>query len=599
MLEGIFMKLSDYVAQFLSKHTKHVFVGTGGCIIHVLDSIAQQKKVKVIPCQNEQGSAIAAEAYTRVSGKLGVGIATSGPGVVNLIQGIACAYYDSIPTLFITGACPTSQLKGESKVRQLGFQEMDVVGVMKPLTKYAVLLTDPKRIRYELEKMVYTAYEGRPGPVLMDLPDDLQRAQIEPENLERFIPPEINYRVYEGQINEILRLIKGARRPVVIVGAGVKLAKAEGLCRKFLDNSGIPYAPTWATVDLFVDDEPGLTGIFGVSSNRAGNFSIQNSDLIISLGSRLDTHETGSNPSRFAPGAKKVVVDIDRDELDKKNGLNIDVKVLCDLKTFLTEINKRKISGPDLSTWKKQILSWKERYPICTPELYNQAKKVNPYVFMNELSKETSKGDVVITDAGATLTWTMQGYKIRRPQMLFSAYNHSPMGYALPASIGAQFAAPDKRVICIIGDGSIQMNVQELETVNYNKLPIKIIVIDNGEYGIIKQTQDTWMNSRYVATDPSCGLGFPDLCKVAKAYGIKSVVIDKHKDLNKKLRDVLKFKGPILCDVKIKSGEKIIPKLEFGRPIEDLSPLLSRDEFARNMIATNEASQQLVGAGIK
>lgn len=579
------MKLSDYMAEFLAKQTKHIFVGNGGCIVHLLDSIDKNPDLKIIPCENEQGSAIAAEAYTRVSKQLGVAIATSGPGMANLIQGIACAYYDSIPCLYISGESPTSQLKGNRKVRQLGFQEMDVVEIVRPITKYAVLLTDPKRIRHELEKLVYMANEGRPGPVLLDLPDDLQRADVNPTELESFIPKRQNQGVDTKLMDEVIRLIEAANRPVAVVGSGVKLGHSEELMKIFLKKSGIPYATTWATIDMFLDDAPNLIGNFGISANRAGNFAVQNSDLLISLGSRLDTHQTGSNPAKFAPKAKKIVVDIDSAELNKNNGMNIDLKVNCDLKIFLTVLNSRIIKTKDLTQWKNKIHEWRQKYPICPDDYYNQEDKVNPYVFMNELSKETEKGGVIITDAGATLTWTMQGYKIRTPQMLFSAFNHSPMGYALPASIGAQYAAEERQVICIIGDGGMQMNIQELETVVYNNLPIKIFLINNGEYGIIKQTQDTWLNSRYVASDPCSGLGFPDFCEISKAYGLETVVINNHKELNKVIRKVLQHIGPILCDVRLRNGEKIIPKLEFGRPIEDASPLLPREEFEKNMLA--------------
>ena len=444
------MKLSDYVADFISHQTRHVFVGNGGCVVHILDSMDKHRGLKIIPCENEQGAAIAAEAYTRVSGKLGTAIATSGPGMINLLQGIACAYYDSIPSLFISGASPTSQLRGERKVRQLGFQEMDVVGITTPLTKYAVLVTDPKKIRYELEKLVYLAREGRPGPVMLDLPDDLQRAEIEPNELETFTPPADRLPVDPEVIVETLRLIKVAKKPVVIVGGGVKLAQAQELCRRFLDRSGLPFATTWTTIDLFLDDEPGLVGNFGISANRAGNFVVQNADLILSLGSRLDTHQTGSRAALFAPKAKKIMVDIDRDELQKNNGMPVDVSIQCDLKDFLTAMNKAKIETASLAAWRDRIIKWRQRYPICPRENYKQNKKINPYVFINELSRKSKSGDIVITDAGATLTWTMQGYKIRHRQQLFSAFNHSPMGYALPASIGAQFAAPAKRVICII-----------------------------------------------------------------------------------------------------------------------------------------------------
>lgn len=578
------MKLSDYIADFLSKQTQHIFVGNGGCVIHILDSIESNPGLKNIPCENEQGSAIAAEAYSRVSGKLGVAIATSGPGMINLMQGIACAYYDSIPTFYISGAPPTNHLKGDQKARQIGFQEMDVVGIVRPITKYAVLLKDPKRVRYELEKLVYMAYEGRPGPVLLDLPDDLQRAEVNPIELEPYIPEtQEPANALAEQIEEMLGLIRNAVRPVVIVGGGVKIGHAETEVNKFINKTGIPFATTWSTIDMFLDDNPNLIGNFGISANRAGNFAVQNSDLIICFGSKLDTHQTGSNPAKFALKAKKIVIDIDQAELNKKNGLLIDLKVNCDLKTFLNRINDKQITAKNLTPWREKIREWRHKYPVCCPEYYEQEDCVNPYVFMNELSKETRNGDIVITDAGATLTWTMQAYKIRTHQMLFSAFNHSPMGYALPASIGAQFAAPDKQVLCIIGDGGLQMNIQELETVVYNKLPIKIFLINNGGYGIIKQTQDTWMNSRYVATDPSSGLGFPDCQKIARAYGIETAEINDHRELNRAIRDVLEYKGPILCDVKVRHGQQILPKLVFGRPIEDMAPLLPREEFEANM----------------
>lgn len=577
------MKLSDYVANFLEKQTNHIFVGNGGCVVHLLDSLDKKKGIDIVPCENEQGASIAAEAYYRVNNKIGVALATSGPGMINLTQGIACAYYDSIPSLYISGASPVSHLKGDRKVRQMGFQEMDVVDIVKPLTKYAVLVTDPLRIRYELEKLVYMAFEGRPGPVLLELPDDLQRAEINVRQLEPFVPKTKTNFVSDKVIEKISQLISKARKPVVVVGSGVKLGGVQNETKAFLKKTRIPFATTWATIDMFIDSSPNLIGNFGVSANRAGNFALQNSDLIISLGSRLDTHETGSRAEKFAPNAKKIVVDIDKEELNKNNGMIIDVKVNCDLKVFLKALNSAKIEIPNLKKWARRIKDWRQMYPVCLEKYYHQKSKVNPYVFMNELSQETKKGDIVITDAGGTLTWTMQAYKIRKPQLLFSAFNHSPMGYALPASIGAQYAAPKKQVICITGDGGLQMNIQELETIVFNKLPIKIFMINNGEYGIIKQTQDTWLDSKYVASDPGSKVGFPDFQKVAKAYKMRVFEIRNHLELNKVIKKVLAYKGSAFCDVKVKSGQKIVPKLEFGRSLEDLSPLLSRDELAANM----------------
>lgn len=400
------MKLSDYLAEVLAKEVKHVFCGNGGVVIHILDSIERRSDIRLVPCENEQGAAIAAEAYSRVTGNLGVAVATSGPGMLNLMQGIGCAYYDSIPALFISGAPPTGHLKGQRKVRQMGFQEMDVVDIVRTLTKYAVLVTDPKKIRYEMEKLIYMAKEGRPGPVLLDLPDDLQRAEINPEELEPFVCSEtVTDKDFGKEIKQLLDLIKSAERPVIIAGGGIKLSKTEELMKAFIKKSGIPVATTWATIDMFVEGEPGLIGNFGISANRYGNFAVQRADLIVSFGSRLDTHETGSNPSTFAPKAKKVMIDIDNHELNKENGLKIDLKVEADLRVFLKQLQQSDVVTKDLTKWRSRINEWRNKYPICSPEYRDQSEFVNPYVFMDELSRLTRPGDIIITDAGGTLTW--------------------------------------------------------------------------------------------------------------------------------------------------------------------------------------------------
>jgi acetolactate synthase-1/2/3 large subunit len=578
------MKVSDYIAEYLKEYTKHVFCGNGGTVVGLLDSIANNKSITEIPCQNEQGAAIAAEAYSRVSGKLGVAIATSGPGMVNLIQGIACAYFDSIPVLYIVGAPPTNHLKNGRKVRQLGFQEMDVVNIVEPITKYAVLLKDPYSIKYELDKLIHTANSGNPGPVVLDIPDDLQRVDIgNPSELKSFISKDFSDSTFLiSNTYDMLSLISKSERPVAIIGGGVKISHTEEEMCKFLKNSGIPFVTTWATVDLFHEDTLNLIGGFGVSSNRYGNFAVQNADLIINFGSRLDTHQTGSNPSEFSPKSKKISINIDHNEMNKNNGVEIDLKICCDLKEFLPNINTYKIKTKDLSNWKNKILVWKEKYPICLSEYYDRKDSVNPYVFMNELSKRTKDNDTIITDTGATLTWTMQAYKMRHKQKLFSAFNHSPMGYALPASIGTQYVNHNNRVICITGDGGMSMNIQELETVIHNSLPIKIFVMNNNEYGMIKLQQDTWLNSKYTASDSSGGLGFPDIVRVAIAYGFRVIEIDDHSEICF-IDYVLDYDGPILCNIKIKPCEQILPKLVFGKPIEDMAPLLARDEIKKIM----------------
>ena len=578
------MKLTDYISECISKIADSVFVGQRGNIIHVLDSLGKRKDIKIIPSQNEQGAAIAADAYSRFNDKkIGVTATTSGPGMLNLMQGIACSFFDSIPTVHFVGAVVTKQLRKNKNIRQIGFQEMEVVDIVKPITKYAVLLKDKKMIKYELEKMLYYAKEGRPGPVLMDLPDDLQRANINPKKLKSFTPPK---KLKKNQIlfeNKFLNLIKKSKRPLIIVGHGVNLSNTKKDLYKFISKTGIPFSPSWATVDLFSSENKMNAGTFGVAATRYGNFAIQNSDLLISLGCRLNTQITGSNLKSFAPNAKKIVVDIDNNEFKKVGGLKYDLKINLDLKDFFKTIIPKIKYKKNYSEWINRFRIWKIKYPVIQDEYYRQNKKCNPYVFFRSLSEMTGKNDILIPDASANLIWAMQSFKIKG-QKIFTALNHSPMGYSMPATIGAYLADKKKNVICTIGDGSMQMNIQELATISHFNFPIKIFVLNNNGYGLIKQTQDTWLDSRRVGVDSGSGLAMPNLIKVANAYGIKTVEINNHKEMKAKLKTVLKSKHPILCDVKVDEKQKVLPKLEFGRAIHDLSPRLSEEEMNMNMI---------------
>ena len=577
------MKLTDYIAEYISKIANNVFVGQGGNIIHVLDSLGKRKDIQIIPSQNEQGAAIAADAYSRFNEKkIGVTATTSGPGMLNLMQGIACSFFDSIPTVHFVGAVVTNQLRKNKKIRQIGFQEMEVVDIVKPITKFAVLLKDKNMIKYELEKMLYYAKEGRQGPVLMDLPDDLQRADINPKKLKSFKPPKKLKKEVLFE-KEFLNLIKNSKRPLIVVGQGVNLSNTKKELYKFISKTGIPFSPSWATVDLFTSENKLNAGTFGVAATRYGNFAIQNADLLISLGCRLNTQITGSNLKSFAPNAKKIVVDIDDNELKKANGLKYDLKINLNLKDFFKTINPKIKYKKDYNKWIIKFKLWKQKYPIVQHEYYKQTKKCNPYVFFRSLSEQTGKNDVLIPDASANLIWAMQSFKVKG-QKIFTALNHSPMGYSMPATIGAYLADKTKNVICTIGDGSMQMNIQELATISHFNLPIKIFVINNNGYGLIKQTQDTWLESRRVGVDSRSGLAMPNLIKIANAYGIKTVEINNHKEMDKKLRGVLKCKFPVLCDVKVDEKQKVIPKLEFGRAIHDLSPRLSKEEMNLNMI---------------
>lgn len=585
------MKLSDYIANFLAKQgIKNTFGITGGVIVHIFDSIGKNPEIEHICTQHEQAASMAADAYSRISGNLGVAMATSGPGATNLVTGVACSYFDSIPILIITGQVPTSQLKKESKARQIGFQETNIVSIFKPITKYAVLIEDPEKVRYELEKAVHIAKTGRPGPVLIDVPDDIQRAEINPEALEGFRPIETKKDLLklEEDVNKVISLIKDSERPIIILGGGIKLAKFQEKAENIIERLKIPIALTWATLDMFPHDYYLSVRDFGVTANRPGNFAVQNSDLIIALGTRLDTHETGSNLSTFTREAKRVVVDIDESELEKyeKRGMKVDILINSDIRDFLDvfEKNINNIKIKDISNWLEKIKEWKEKYPICLPEYYNQEEQINPYVFLDILSDEAREDDIIISEAGCNVTWTMQGWKVKQGQRLFTSFNHSPMGYGLPAAIGACFANNKKQIISIVGDGGIQMNIQELATLKYHNLPIKIFMFNNCGYGMIQQTQETWLNSRYIASNPDSGVPVPDFIKIVEAYGIKTKLITNHNEIREAIKETLNYNGPILCDVRIHPKARIHPKLTFGRPIEDSEPLLPREEFYKNMI---------------
>ncbi|MCL4418387.1 MAG: thiamine pyrophosphate-binding protein, partial [Actinobacteria bacterium] len=468
------MKLSDYLAEFLTEQgVHHVFEVIGGAAVHMVQSIAEAKGIDYICSQHEQGGAMAAEAYSRMTKNLGVAMATSGPGMTNLMTGIACAYFDSIPAVYITGQVNRNESKQGRKARQIGFQETDIVDMVQTITKFAVKVDDPEDIRYLLEKAVYIAKSGRPGPVLIDIPMDVQRAQVDPKKLKKFNPKEIkldidNIATVKGSIKESLEMIKHAKRPVIIAGGAIRYADQVKKFEEFVNALGFPVVATWSGIDVLYHDHPLYIGQVGVYGNRGANFTVQNSDCIISIGSRLDTRITGGFPQSFARKAKKIVIDIDRCELFKNRGLTPDIGICADVKDvlpiFIEQLKKVKPgkNKQEIKDWLSKALKWKKQYPSVLPEWRKRTQKVDPYVFIEELSKILKNDAIVVTDCGANLTWTIQAFHVKRGQRLFSAMGNSPMGYAFPASIGASIALNKKPVVCIIGDGGFQINIQEL-----------------------------------------------------------------------------------------------------------------------------------------
>lgn len=571
------MKLADYVIDFLARQgIRHNFIVSGGAVIHLIDSTAKHSRMDYICAQHEQGGAAAADMYARVSGNLGLTMTTSGPGATNILTSVCNAYFDSVPLICITGQVARFRIRNNKKLRQRGFQETDVVSIFESVTKYAKLVLDPLEIRFELEKAIFLAKEGRPGPVLLDIPDDLQRVDIDPEALRPFVPE----KTIEPLIDRALlfQWIAEAERPVIIYGAGIHSAKVEKEAIEFAKNTHIPVVLTWGAADLLPHcDELNMGGI-GVCGPRAGNFAVQTADLIIAMGTRLSQMITGGKQNLFAPHAKKAMVDIDPEELNKfgPDTFIIDLPILSDLKTFYQKMPP--ISYDRHSAWRALIRSWHQKYPICPPAYYESEARVNPYAFIKELSKECKEGDILISDTGANVSWTMQAFETKPGQRLFSAWNNTPMGYSLPASVGAAFAS-QKEILCIIGDGGLMMCLEELGTVRRHNLPIKIFLFNNRGHGIQKQTIDTWLKSHYAAVDEATGLYFPDYKKIAEGFQIPYQRISNHQNLRDRIRDALRYPGPVFCDVEIIENQKIIPMLKFGSGLQDLDPKLPPEEL--------------------
>ena len=579
------MDLSDYVLDFLkSKKVKKVFLITGGAISFLVDAFSRTKKINYISVGHEQAAAMMADSYSRLGPNFSCTMVTSGPGATNLLTGIACSYFDSVPSLHICGQVNTyeqqSANKSTYKVRQVGFQETDIVSIAKPITKFAYKLKHESEIKYILEKSYYLATTGRPGPVLIDIPMDLQRKKIIKNKLKSFNQNvKFNYKINIDSKKICKEFIK-SKKPVIILGGGIKYSKTEKKLNSFLKNFNIPITTTWSGVDLIDHNNKNYIGNIGVYGSRSANFTVQNSDLILALGTRLDTRITGGAPKTFAREAKKIVVDIDKYEINKKRGLNVDIKINTDLNYFFQKFKLQKNLKIEKRDWLKRCLQWKNNYPIVLNSFRKEKKFVNPYVFIEFLSNLLTKKDIIIADDGGHLTWTLQAFKVKYGQKLFSAFGNSPMGYALPASIGASIAKNNSRIICVDGDGSLQINLQELHTIDKLKLPIKIIVLNNNGYGIIKQFQELYLGKRFEASGK--GVSNPSFYKLAKAFNINYTKINNHHEFQK-LKPIIFSKKAELIEVKLDKNQKIIPKLQFGNPIEDMSPLLPRKEFYNNM----------------
>lgn len=592
------IKLSDYVYQYIANlSVDHVFVLPGGGCMHLVDSLGRNKKLTYISCLHEQGAAIAAGAYAQHTNNLGTALVTTGPGGTNAITGVAAAWVESIPLLIISGQVKRQDISLPKGTRSLGFQEIKIIGVVKSICKYAATVTDPMEIKYHLKKAIYMAKTGRPGPVWIDIPLDVQASIIDEQKLKDFIPqpPKTSVVNLKNQTQQIIKLINQAQRPVILAGYGIKLTNAQKNFYKLIKKSGIPVLTTWKAIDILPEDHPLYCGRPGAVGQRGANFAQQNSDLFISIGARLDFGQIAYSYKNFARAAKKVIIDIDQAELDKLK-FDDQLKICTSADTFIKVllqqihlIKKNRWTG-----WLKRCKNWNRKYPVVLPEYKKQKNNVNTYALVDLLSDKLTEKDLIVPgSSGACSDVFLQAFRVKKGQKILNTPGLGAMGFGLPASIGACIASGLKRTICINGDGGFQLNIQELVTVSRLKLPIKYFILNNQGYGSIKTTQRNYFKGFYVASDPKSGLVFPPITKVAKAYGIASIIIKNYSDLKKKIDFILNTPGPMICDVSIDPEEQVMPKLTsqlkpdgaiVSKPMEDLWPFLDRKEFKSNML---------------
>lgn len=593
-------KLSDFVMDFVADlGVKDVFMLPGGGCMHLLDSLGRSPRLRFICNLHEQASAVAAEAYAQYTNNVGVALVTTGPGGTNTITGVAGAWLDSTPCLFISGQVKRTDCVGDRGVRQMGFQEINIVKVVGSLTKYAVTIVDPESVRYHLEKAVYLARSGRPGPVWIDIPLDIQAAMIDEGKLSGFDPREAavtdDSAALRRQISDTIQLLNQSERPVILAGNGIRLSNAYDKFLQLIELLRIPVLTTWKTIDFIPETHALYCGRPGSIGQRGANFTQQNSDLLISIGARLDYGQTGYTHKNFARAAKKVMVDIDFTEI-KKMMTSIDVPVPADAGAFIREFLQQanNLAVKDRSSWLARCKAWQAKYPVILSQYREEKEYVNHYMLIDALSEEMTGNDLLVPgSSGASSEVSMQAFRVKEGMRIFNTEGLGSMGFGVPAAIGGCIASGGKRTVCIDGDGGFHMNSQELEVVKRLKLPIKYFILNNDGYGSIRTTQRNYFQGRYVASNPESGLTLPDIRKIGEAYGIRTFQLRNHADLRRKVREILDADGPAVTEVMVSPDQYTAPKLSsyakqdgtmVSRPLEDLWPFLDRKEFEANMI---------------
>jgi acetolactate synthase-1/2/3 large subunit len=588
------VKLSDYVwDRIAAEGVEHVFMIPGGGCMHLVDSLGRHPRLTFVSNLHEQGVAVAVDAYAQVRG-FGAGLVTTGPGGTNALTGVAAAWLDSTPCIMISGQVKRADLKRNSGVRQLGFQEIDIVAMAGPITKYAVTIEDPLTVAWHLDRAIHLARSGRPGPVWIDIPLDVQASDIDPATIARWTPEPVVPPSLEPAARQMLASLATAQRPALLLGNGVRLAGALSSALELVDRLGIPVLTSWKAADFLPEAHPLFAGRPGAAGQRAANFTQQNADWLLAIGARLDHGQIAYRPDLFARAARKYVVDVDPAELNKLSAMKLELAITADAGAFVRALLAA-LPGrpaPAIASWLEQVQEWKRRYPVILPAYWEEQGYVDAYALVDALSAQLGEGDLLVPgSSGQCSELTHQAVKIRPGVRMFNSEGLGPMGFGVPAALGACVAAGNRRTVCVDGDGGFQMNVQELEVVRRLALPIKYFVLDNQGYGSIRTTQRGYFQ-RLVGSDATSGLTLPDVCAIATAYGIASARMESNADLRTKLPGMLAAPGPLVCSVRTNPEQQTLPRAVSSRrsdgtmttkPMEDLIPFLDRDELRANL----------------
>jgi len=595
---GKLVKVSDFIARYLAQQeevAKTVFMVSGGGNMHLIDSLGKQEGLEYVCNHNEQASTLAAEGYARVSNKIGVSYVTTGPGGTNAISGVYSAWVDSIPTLTISGQvkfATTVASDSDLSLRQLGDQEVNIVALVEPITKYAVMVQKATSVKYHLQKALYEAKSGRNGPVWLDIPLDIQGSLVDEDELIAFEPPQ--EKQTDLQMDVVIELFKKSKRPVIIAGNGITLSGANEEFLALVEILKVPVVGTFARYDIVKNNHDYFFGRYGSVGNRMANFTLQNSDLLISIGARMNIRAVSYNWENFAREATKISVDIDKNELEKHT-LAIDIKIEADAKEFIIALKKKLIGETSFNyvDWLDKCKSYRKQYPTLTQEREEVRDVVDSYNFFDKLSTKSDTNRIYVFGNGTACVSSYQSLSLYDNQQVVVNSGSAAMGYDLPAAIGAACVDRKRNVICVTGEGSLQMNIQELQTIIHNKLNIKIFILNNGGYISIRNTQNGFFKGHKVGADSESGVSFPDTTKLAKAYGFKTFQIQNQKRLKDDLEEILSYKGALVCEVILSPSELMTPKLSstmgkdgkmISKPLEDMFPFLDRDEFHSNMI---------------